>query len=83
MIFVLSVVKIFILLRVSNERVGKVFLMMGAVHSQVKIYIRLLISWALITSLGLRMLNVKFEGNEDIKFLRILEGIFKGFVGDI
>ena len=57
--------------------------MMGAIHSHVKVYIRLLISWALVSSLALRILNVKFEGDDEVKYLRVLEGIFKGFVGDI
>ena len=29
------------------------------------------------------ILNVKFEGDEEVRFLRVLEGIFRGFVGDI
>ena len=29
------------------------------------------------------ILNVKFEGDEEVRFLKVLEGIFRGFVGDI
>ena len=82
-ILVVSVLKIVSLLRVSNEKVGKILLMMRAVHSQIKVYIRLLVSWVLITSLALIILGVKFEGDQDIEFLGVLSGIFKGFVGDI
>jgi hypothetical protein len=82
-ILIVSVIKIFSLLKVSNEKVSKVLLMMGAVHSQIKVYIRLLISWVFITSLALRILGVKFEGDQDVTFLGVLSGIFKGFVGDI
>jgi len=82
-ILVVSVFKIVSLLRVSNEKVGKILLMIRAVHSQIKVYIRLLVSWVLITSLALIILGVKFEGDQDIEFLGVLSGIFKGFVGDI
>ena len=82
-ILVVSVIKIVSLLRVSNEKVGKILLMIRAVHSQIKVYIRLLVSWVLITSLALIILEVKFEGDQDIEFLGVLSGIFKGFVGDI
>jgi len=82
-ILVVSVIKIVSLLRVSNEKVGKILLMIRAVHSQIKVYIRLLVSWVLITSLALIILGVKFEGDQDIEFLGVLSGIFKGFVGDI
>lgn len=82
-ILVVSVFKIVSLLRVSNEKVGKILLMIRAVHSQIKVYIRLLVSWVLITSLALIILEVKFEGDQDIEFLGVLSGIFKGFVGDI
>jgi len=82
-ILVVSVFKIVSLLRVSNEKVGRILLMIRAVHSQIKVYIRLLVSWVLITSLALIILEVKFEGDQDIEFLGVLSGIFKGFVGDI